>query len=343
MNRFEETLAAAPVIITEGAVIERLNREDSVALDPHVLHTGFVYADEGRAILERIYRQYLDIGRAYGLPMIVFTPTWRASPHRLEQSRLGKAEDVNRECALFMHKLRSEYEDYADRIFIGGLMGCHGDAYDPSDALSTAEAASYHPAQARALADAGVDFLMAATLPSITEAIGVASAYAACNIPYIISFVIRPNGTLLDATPLSRAVAIIDKAADPAPTCYLVNCVHPTVFEQGIRAAVADDPDAAARVAGLQANTSAASPEELDGHEDLQTEDPDTFADAMLRVHESRVARRPSDSPRSNATIPFKPPTLQASRPQASILGGCCGTDHRHIEQIARRLVAEIT
>jgi homocysteine S-methyltransferase len=321
---FSETVIREPFILAEGAVIERLRREPSVSMDAHVLHAGFVYDARARTALGDVYRQYLDIGRRHALPMIVLTPTWRANPERLSCAGLAHL-DVNGDDVRFMAGLVAQYGDYARQVFLGGLMGCAGDAYRPQGALAAREAESFHAPQAQALAHAGVDFLMAATLPAYSEALGLARGMARCGKPYVLSFVLRPGGTLLDGTPLHKAVRRIDASVSPAPTFYLVNCVHPTVFEQACECELARSPapgDPAAlgkpaawagRVLGLQGNTSSRSPEQLDGLAQLETEEPSTFAAAMLRLHERFGTR---------------------------VLGGCCGTDDRHIARIAEHMSA---
>jgi homocysteine S-methyltransferase len=155
---------------------------------------------------------------------------------------------------------------------------------------------------------------MAATLPAYSEALGLARAMARCGRPYVLSFVLRPSGTLLDGTPLREAVHGIDAAVSPAPAFYLVNCVHPTVFEQAFEcelarsSAFSESAAWAGRVLGLQGNTSYRSPEQLDGLDQLETEEPSVYAAAMLRLYKRFGTR---------------------------VLGGCCGTDDRHIAQIA--------
>jgi homocysteine S-methyltransferase len=306
---FIDTVQTAPLVLTEGALIERLRRDPTVALDPHVLHAGFLYEERGRETLRRLYRQYLDIGSAFDLPMIVCTPTWRANPVRLQRAGLAH-RDVNGDAVRFVAAIRDEYGAYAKRVFVGGLVGCAGDAYRPEEGLPTDQAAEFHDAQARALTAAGADFLLAAGLPNAAEAQGMATVMTACEVPYVLSFVLRRNGRILDGMPLQDAVAVIDAAVRPRPLCYMVNCVHPKVFEAALESAASRSRDVVTRVVGLQANASAKSPEELEGLSYVDADPPEVLSDAMLRVYR---------------------------RFGTKILGGCCGTDHRHIEWIARR------
>ena len=307
---FIETLEQAPVILTEGALIERLRRSPDIALDPHVEHAGLIYDTRSRARLEELYRGYLDVGRTHDIPIIVSPPTWHASPDRLRAAGLHE-RPVNTDAVSFLADLRCTYGDYSRQVFIAGLMGCKHDAYDPRQALSTEDATEYHAWQARELSSAGVDFILAVTLPALSEALGIAQALSACSTPYILSFVVRSAGTLLDGTPLQQVVGEIDGSVAPRPLAFMVNCAHPTVFASALETATQTDPNVLTRVIGLQANTSPLSPEELDQAEQLEGEDPATFAEAMLSLHH---------------------------RFGTKILGGCCGTDHRHINALANRL-----
>jgi homocysteine S-methyltransferase len=311
---FKQAIAHYPLILAEGAVIERLRRNPAVRLDPHILHAGLVYDRRGQTALRQIYRQYLDIGRMAGLPLLTCAPTWRANPARLKQAGYDDQTDVNGDGVRFLASIRAEYGAYAGQVFVGGLMCCRGDAYQPTEALPAGEAAAFHRPQAGALAAAGVDFLLAATLPAASEALGLARAMAGCGTPYALSFVLRPNGTLLDGTPLHQIIATIDSAVAPAPLFYMANCVHPTVFESAFAAAISQSPSVAKRVAGLQANTSTKSPEELDHRGSLDGAEPEPFANAMVGLHHWFGTK---------------------------ILGGCCGTDNRHIAAIARRIGQE--
>jgi homocysteine S-methyltransferase len=304
MSSFLQIIENEPVIIAEGAVIERLRRDSGITLDPHVLNSSLVYDSNGRNHLEKIYRQYIDCAYRKNLPMIILTPTWRANPERILRAGLH-SHNVNPDCYHFLHHIRSGYGQYAEKIFIGGLMGCYGDAYKPYEALPAEKARYFHREQALA----GVDFLIGSTLPAFSEALGMAQAMAETVCPYILSFIIRPDGNLLDGTPLLDAITNIDATVSPPAAGYMVNCVHPAFFRNAIR-----DQDQGRdqvltrkRIIGLQANTSRRSPEELDGRDELDAEDPVKFGEMMASLHKDFSLK---------------------------ILGGCCGTDERHIESI---------
>jgi homocysteine S-methyltransferase len=165
---------------------------------------------------------YFFIAAKYGLPLLTGTPTWRASPDRVKKSLYAERGDMNKDAFRYVDGLRDRFGPHGKRIYIGGLMGCQGDAYEPGDALSEEEASSFHEAQARELADAGVDYLMAATLPALSEAKGIARAMSRCSVPYIVSFVASGKGALLDGTPLEDAIRAIDGSVDPQPLLYMI-------------------------------------------------------------------------------------------------------------------------
>jgi homocysteine S-methyltransferase len=307
---FPELLASSPVILGEGAVIERLRRSDGIRLDEHVVNSALIYQDAGRLALETICRQYLDIGLRYNLPLLLSTPTWRAGRERIAAAGLA-GRDLNGDNFRFLAALRSSYGQYASRVAICGLMSCRGDAYKPDEAMTAAAAAEFHAWQAGSLAAAGVDFLLAATLPALSEALGLAQAQASTGLPYMVSFVARPEGTLLDGTPLNDAIAAIDSAATPPPLAYLINCTHASIFRSALLHKHNSSPLVRERVIGLLANTAALSPEELDASSDLVEEAPEAFGTDVSALHDQLGMK---------------------------ILGGCCGTDDRHIDCLASNL-----
>lgn len=307
---FQDFLATYPVILGEGAVIERLRRSGGVNLDEHVVNSALIYNIEGRSALEAICCQYLEIGQRYNLPLLLSTPTWRAGRDRIAAAGL-EGRDLNGDNFRFLAELRNRYGDYANKVAICGLMSCRGDAYRPEEAMTESAAAEFHAWQAEALASAGVDFLLAATLPALSEAIGLARAQAATGLPYIISFVARPEGTLLDGTSLVEAIALIDAAVTPRPLGFMINCTHASVFRSALFSESNSSNLVRERVIGLLANTAALSPEELDGNTELVEESPDVFGRSVSALH-SELA--------------------------INILGGCCGTDNRHIEWLAQEL-----
>jgi len=309
---FPEFLEKFPCILGEGAVIERLRRNTDLELDPDIVNSAFIYDEEKREALETIYRQYLDIGCQYDLPLFLSTPTWRASRERIAAAGYAQ-RDVNGDNFRFFDTLRNSYGEYAKKVAICGLLSCRGDAYNQAEALSAAEAHEFHSWQATKLAEAGVDLLLAATLPALNEATGLASALAATDKPYIVSFIARPEGTLLDGTPLKEAITSIDAAVSPKPLAYMVNCTHASIFREALRHAVNSSSTVRERIVGLLANTAALTPEELNNSTELVAEAPETFGRSVADLQEEFGMK---------------------------ILGGCCGTDDRHIRSLAKQLAS---
>ncbi len=307
---FTEFLENTTCILGEGAVIERLRRNSALQLDPHLVNSAFIYDEVQRAALEGICRQYLDIGRAFDLPLLMSTPTWRASRQRIDAAGFAGV-DVNGDNVHFLDALRNSYAGYADKVVICGLMSCRGEAYQPAEALPVDEARKFHSWQAEKLADTGVDFLLAATLPALCEAKGLALALAATGRPYMISFVVRPAGTLLDGTPLKIAIAVIDDSVNPPPLAYLINCTHASFARAALSHSINSSNLVRQRIIGLLANTAALSPEQLDDSASLVEEDSETFGRSVATLQHDLGLK---------------------------ILGGCCGTDDRHIHSLAAHL-----
>ena len=289
-----------PRLLGEGSIYERLRRHGEIPFDEHVGAAGLVHDPDAAAILAGVHREYLAVAEAAGLPILLLTDTWRASASRIARSRFA-GQPLNRQNVAFLAELGASA---SVPVVLGGLLGPLGDAYRPDEAPARELARHEHGQQAAALAGAGCDLLLADTLPALPEAIGMAGAIAATGLPSIISFVLRSDGTLLDGTRLADAIAQIDEVTDPRPRGYLANCIHPTVFARALAASPSD------RVIGLQANTSTLTPEELDGSSALLGAEPDAFADEMLVV---------------------------CNRFELTLLGGCCGTDSRHLAAVAER------
>jgi homocysteine S-methyltransferase len=297
------------IIMTEGAVVERLRREFSVELNPHIVHSALIYDAVGKSTLKRIYNQYIKTVQEFNLPILIFTPTRRANPERLSIAGYD-GKNVNGDCFQLLSEIRDDYGEYAKKIFIGGLIGCKGDAYKANEALSVEDAYIFHKHQISTFCNAGVDFLCGTTLPAFSEALGIAKAMSDSEKPYILSFVIRSNATLLDGTSLHQAISKIDSEVNQKPMCYMVNCVHPSVLKSALNS---ENCSALVmkRLVGIQANTSSKSPEELDGSAELVSEDMCNLIDTMVNLHYENGLK---------------------------ILGGCCGTNDKHIQQLVSRL-----
>ncbi len=312
---YVEAMRRAPVMLTDGGLETRLIYQDHVEL-PDFASFLPLFEPAARGKLAAIYRSYFAIVADTGLPMQTGTPTWRAHPEELARLGFTAAGDLHRVNAAAVALLRDLRAESAlgGLVFIAGVMGPRHDGYDPRNAPDAREAADYHGAQAACLAALGVDLLYAPTFASAAELRGVAAAMAATGLPYVLAPVIDADDALLDGTPLAEAIRRIDAEVMPRPLHYLIGCVHPTTF----RAARAHDrtlpADIAGRVIGLKANASNLPPDQLDKLDHLDEGKPEVFAELMLALRRDYGLR---------------------------VLGGCCGTDDRHIRAIASGLASD--
>ncbi|MBN8911640.1 MAG: homocysteine S-methyltransferase family protein [Rhizobiales bacterium] len=311
---FSEFVAGGSRAITEGAVLERVRRAPGLVLDPHILSGGFVYDAKARSRLAEIHSDYMRLARKARLPILAFTDTWRCSQCAIDASCF-KGRPVNQDNVRFLNELRASLGK-GSPIFIGGLVGPSDDAYKPEDALDRRSASDFHRPQILALTSAGIDFLYLATAPNVEEAMGVADAMAETDLPYVISFVIRRTGHVLDGIPIVQAMNRIDADAARPPVGFSINCVHAQVLETALETVAATRPEACRRILTFQANTADAEVEDLDNSEVLVTEPAEDFADRVTRLGRRFGLR---------------------------ILGGCCGTDGEHIEALASKLTGKET
>jgi homocysteine S-methyltransferase len=309
VSLFETLLASSAPILAEGSVYERLRRNPEIVFDPHIAHAGLVYDETFRARLAEVHLGYFAIARERGLPLVALADTWRASSERIARSRFA-GRRVNQDNVRFMRELRDGADD-SGPVAIAGLTGPRGDAYKPEESPGREEALRIHRPQVEALVEGGADLLFAATLPSAEEGRGIADAMGGSGTPYLLSFVVRPGGRVLDGTPLADAIRRIDDEARRPPTGFSINCVHPSVFSAAMSVLESDHPDLVDRVLWFQANTSAMSPEELDGSETLEEGEPEAYAKDLATA---------------------------ARRFHTRVIGGCCGSDVRHIQELADRL-----
>jgi S-methylmethionine-dependent homocysteine/selenocysteine methylase len=294
------TLTASSLVLTECAISERLRRAGEVELHPTLFNTPLIYHAHGREKLAAIYQQYRQIAARARLPILLCAPTWRVDRERLAEA--GFDESLLYAAVNFMHDLQQKWQAPDSEIFIGGLLGPKNDCYRPEQALSANGASDYHQWQIARLAEAGVDCVVAQTIPAVSEGLGIARALSHTAIPAIISFVIDRQARVLDGTPLCEAIAAIDNDLTNPPLGYMVNCVYPTFI-----CAEKQPPELFDRLIGIQANSSSLDHSQLDGAEVLHQDDLRHWGESMLRL---------------NSEFGIK------------ILGGCCGTDDSYLQYL---------
>ena len=297
-------------ILMEGALGERLKREYNLTIDGIVAMASLIFDEKGKVALKTLWREYIDISRKYGLPFLATTPTRRANRERVQLAGYDKSVILQN-----VEFLRQIKESVDVRMYIGGLMGCKGDAYTGEGSLEIDEAKEFHSWQANIFKEAKVDFLYAGIMPVLTEAAGMAMAMSETNIPYIISFTIRRDGRLIDGNSIDYVIHFIDENVMNKPLCYMTNCVHPDIVYEALSHTFNQTKAVQTRFVGIQANTSALSYNELDGATDLKSSSPEDLAEAVMKLK---------------------------TKYHFNIFGGCCGTDGRHMEEIAKRLKKKI-
>lgn len=290
--------------LTDGGMETTLIFHDGLDL-PHFASFVLLETEEGRHQLRRYHEAYLAIARARGLGFVLDSATWRANPDwgaRLGYDAAG-LHRINTAAIAELHSLRASWETPATPCVISGAIGPRGDGYRAGRS-GIEEAARYHAPQIAAFAEAEADMVTAFTLSGTDEAIGIARAAAAQSMPCAISFTVETDGRLVGGETLRQAIETVDAETGASPAYFMVNCAHPTHFEDAL---AAGEPWMA-RIRGIRANASTKSHAELDEAETLDVGDP---ADLARRYR-----------------------ALTSRFPAMRVLGGCCGTDHRHVQAI---------
>ncbi|MBX3571434.1 MAG: homocysteine S-methyltransferase family protein [Mesorhizobium sp.] len=273
---------------------------------------SFVLVDrqDGRAELVKYYEQYLPIARKRGLGFVLDTATWRASLDwgrmiGFDAARLGA---INLAAVDLVADLRDKWETPTTPVVLNGAIGPRGDGYK-AGRMEAEEARDYHAFQVDLFARSQADMVSAITMNTVNEGVGIALAARAAHMPCAVSFTVETDGRLVDGTTLRAAIEATEEATAGSPAYYMVNCAHPTHFEQ----ALARDEAWVKRIRGVRANASAKSHAELDSSDTLDIGD---IADLGRRYR-----------------------SLTRAFPSMRILGGCCGTDHRHLAAICEACV----
>lgn len=288
--------------LTDGGLETSLIYLQGVDL-PHFAAFVLMDSAEGRAALDAYYRPYLETAAREGTGFVLETPTWRASADwgaRLGYDAAGLAR-VNIEAVELMHVLRDRHETPAGPVLVSGNIGPRGDGYNPAHLMTADEAEAFHRPQVAALAAAGADLITVMTMCYPAEAIGVVRAAAAEGMPVVAAFTTETDGRLPTGETLRAAIEATDAATGGAALHYMVNCAHPSHFEH----ALATGEAWLERIGGIRANASRMSHAELDRATELDAGNPHEFGADYRR--------------------------LQARLTGLRVIGGCCGTDHRHI------------
>ena len=307
MTRYRERLPQlnGGLFLTDGGLETTLVFHDGIEL-PQFASFNLLKTEAGERRLKSYYRTYADIAKRAGTGMILESVSWRASRdwgEKLGYTKKSLAE-ANRKSIAILEEIRQEYEPGTEAV-ISGCVGPRGDGYKANREMGMKEAEEYHAEQIGVLADSAADMVSAFTLSTAGEAAGIALAARKAGIPAVISFTVETDGRLPDGDGLGETIDRVDQATGGYPAYYMVNCAHPEHFEQ----VLASGGEWTGRIRGVRGNASRKSHAELDESTELDAGDPGEFGALNAR--------------------------LMRHLPGLSVLGGCCGTDHRHVEQIA--------
>jgi homocysteine S-methyltransferase len=275
---------------------------------PHFAAFDLMNDEAGRGRLRDYFRSYVAIARSARSGFIFESPTWRASRDWAEKLGYSPEElaSMNRASVALMAAMREEHETPESPMVLSGQVGPRGDGYVPGDAMGVLEAEAYHTEQIRAFAESEADMVTAITMNYVEEAIGIAHAAKAMGMPSAISFTVETDGRLPTGQPLMEAIETVDQETNNAPAYFMINCAHPSHFVD----VLVPGEGWVSRIRGLRANASKCSHAELDAATELDDGDPAELGQEYRAI-------------------------LKAM-PHINVLGGCCGTDHRHVEAIAR-------
>ncbi|MEP9390354.1 homocysteine S-methyltransferase family protein [Mesorhizobium sp. KR9-304] len=294
------------LFLTDGGIETTLIFHDGFDL-PYFAAFDLFKDEKGTRALRRYFARHASVAKRTGAGFILESATWRASKDWAD--KLGYSapdlEEANRRAIRLLRDIKAEYETPRSKMVISGCVGPRGDGYDPGKVMSLEEAQAYHSQQVRIFADENVDMISAITMTNVNEALGIVRAAQQAELPVVISFTVETDGNLPTGDSLGKAIDMVDRVTGNGPAYYMVNCAHPTHYETRL---LSGEPWVE-RIGGMRANASRLSHAELDNATELDDGDPIEFGRQFAAIR-SRLKRM-------------------------NVLGGCCGTDHRHIEQIA--------
>jgi S-methylmethionine-dependent homocysteine/selenocysteine methylase len=260
---------------------------------------------KGRAQLYGYYCDLISLGKEHGIGVILESPTWVANRDRGVHIGYSPEQliDLNKQAIAQMCDARDELGDL--QTVISANVGPRADAYAPSEQMSAEEAEAYHAEQIAALAETHVDLISGYTLAYPAEAVGIVRAAKRFEIPVVIAFTVETDGHLPTGASLKDAITQVDVETGGYAAYFMINCAHPDHF-----ANLLTDAPWMHRLRGIVANASRCSHAELDEAEELDDGNPNELGQQLAKI--------------------------RRMFPHINILGGCCGTDMRHLSSIAR-------
>lgn len=313
MSKYRNSLPqlTGKMFLTDGGLETTLIFHDGMEL-PNFAAFDLLKTVDGINRLQDYYRQYAAIATANKVGFVLESVTWRASS---DWGALMGYSDValdaiNRQSIEMLSVLREELETENSPMVISGCIGPRGDGYNPDNFMTAEQAQRYHEAQIKSLSRSATDMVTAMTITYVEEAIGIVRAASAEEMPVVISFTVETDGHLPCGQTLKQAIEQVDKETGDAPAYYMINCAHPEHFKNTL----AGDESWLQRIQGVRANASNKSHAELDECKELDDGNPHELAKAYK--------------------------AFSKKLKQLNVFGGCCGTDHRHVEAICQSVTA---
>lgn len=298
------------LFLTDGGIETTLIFQEGFDL-PYFAAFDLLKNRNGREALKRYYEPYAALAVSSKTGFILESPTWRASSDWASKIGYSREQlaDANKEAITILKEIREEYQVPTSPFLISGCIGPRGDGYQVDKVMTPNESLEYHREQIETLSQCTIDMITAVTMTYPDEAIGIVNAARHAGLPVVISFTTETDGRLPDGTSLQDAIETVDYVTGNGPQYYMINCAHPDHFKQALE----ENASWVQRIQGVRANASRKSHAELDEAEELDSGNPEEFG--MLYRE------------------------LRQLYPQFNILGGCCGTDHRHINHVSTHCV----
>jgi S-methylmethionine-dependent homocysteine/selenocysteine methylase len=312
MTKYRDSLPqlSNAFFLTDGGIETTLIFHEGLDL-PHFAAFHILKDKAGYEALRKYFRTYAALAKRYETGLVLESPTWRANPDWASKLDYGAEAlaQANRKAIDLLCEIREEFESEKTPMVISGCVGPRGDGYVPAETMSMQEAQEYHGAQIGTFSRTAADLVTAITMNYVEEAIGIVRAARGFEMPVVISFTVETDGKLPTGDSLKDAIERVDAATGGASAYYMINCAHPTHFEHVLPIG----GPWLGRIRGVRANASIQSHAELNESTELDEGDPVQLGS---QHHE-----------------------LLSKLKQLNVFGGCCGTDHRHVEEICKACI----
>jgi len=308
MSKYRDQLplkSGTPFITDAGLETELLFHEHYDL--PQFASFPLIKDDKGRNVIKRYFSRYIAIARQQHTGLVLEAPTWRANREWGKKLNYDEQELAwfNRQAIELLDELRNQAQLETPCV-ISGCIGPRYDGYNPDYYMSADEAEQYHATQIKTLSETTTDLVTALTMTSINEALGLTRAARKLNLPVVISFTTETDGKLPSGETLQQAIETIDKKTYAYPFYYMINCAHPTHFLSELT----NNSMWLKRIGGVRANASCKSHAELDDSTELDSGNPEELAQQYR--------------------------TLKNRLTNMHVIGGCCGTNHHHVQEMAQ-------